>query len=78
MTMMSNNNMIKRLLASILLAAAGIANTASDGVAWDRFPTEKLADRLQRILANADAVLDGTEVADEPAKRSPRRRRQSV
>jgi ubiquinol-cytochrome c reductase cytochrome c1 subunit len=42
---MSNNNIIKRLLASLLLAAAGIANAASDGVAWDRFPTEKLADK---------------------------------
>jgi ubiquinol-cytochrome c reductase cytochrome c1 subunit len=45
MTMMSLNSMIKRLLASILLAAAGIANAAGDGVAWDRFPTEKLADQ---------------------------------
>ncbi len=45
MTMMSNNSMIKRLLASILLAAAGIANAAGDGVAWDRFPTDKLADQ---------------------------------
>jgi ubiquinol-cytochrome c reductase cytochrome c1 subunit len=45
MTMMSLNSMIKRLLASILLAAAGIANAASEGVAWDRFPTEKLADQ---------------------------------
>jgi ubiquinol-cytochrome c reductase cytochrome c1 subunit len=43
--MMMSNNMIKRLFASILLAAAGFANAASDGVAWDRFPTEKLADQ---------------------------------
>mgnify|MGYP006376805595 FL=1 len=43
--MMSNDNMIKRLLASVLLAAAGMAHAAGEGVAWDRFPTEKLADQ---------------------------------
>ncbi len=32
----------------------------------------------QRILANAEAVLDGTEVAVQPARRSPGRKRQSV
>ena len=37
--------MIKRLFASILLAAAGLANASGEGVAWDRFPTEKLADQ---------------------------------
>ena len=42
---MSNHNIIKRLLASLLLVAAGIANAAGEGVAWDRFPTEKLADQ---------------------------------
>ena len=45
MTMMSNYNMIKRLLTSLLLAFAGMAHAASEGVAWDRFPTEKLADQ---------------------------------
>ncbi len=40
--------------------------------------TEKLADRLQRILANAQAVLDGTEVPDAPAPSRVRRKRQSV
>jgi ubiquinol-cytochrome c reductase cytochrome c1 subunit len=42
---MSLNNMIKRLLASVMLAVAGIASAAGDGLAWDRFPTEKLADQ---------------------------------
>ncbi len=44
----------------------------------EELSTEKLADRLQRILASAQAVLDGTEVPLEPAKRSPRRKRQSA
>ena len=53
----------------------------------EELSTEKLADRLQRILANAQAVLDspgaqavldGTEVANEPAPRRPRRKRQSA
>jgi ATP-dependent helicase Lhr and Lhr-like helicase len=44
----------------------------------EELSTEKLADRLQRILANAQAVLDGTEVPDEPAPRRPRRKRQSA
>jgi ubiquinol-cytochrome c reductase cytochrome c1 subunit len=38
-------NMIKKLLVSVLLAIAGVAHAAGDGVAWDRFPTEKLADQ---------------------------------
>jgi ubiquinol-cytochrome c reductase cytochrome c1 subunit len=45
MTMSLHNNMIKRLLVCVLLAAAGLAHAAGDGVAWDRFPTEKLADQ---------------------------------
>jgi ATP-dependent helicase Lhr and Lhr-like helicase len=44
----------------------------------EELSTEKLADRLQRILANAQAVLDGTEVADDPAPSRVRRKRQSV
>jgi ATP-dependent helicase Lhr and Lhr-like helicase len=44
----------------------------------EELSTEKLADRLQRILSQAQAVLDGTEVADLPAQRRPRRKRQSI
>ncbi len=44
----------------------------------EELSTEKLADRLQRILANAQAVLDGTEVTRAPAPSRPRRKRQSV
>ena len=50
--------------------------------------TEKLADRLQRILAQAQAVLDGaaqapdvldaTNGAPEPRRGAPRRGRQSA
>ncbi len=42
---MSNNSTIKRLLAGLLLAVAGIAHAAVGSVAWDRFPTDKLADQ---------------------------------
>jgi ATP-dependent Lhr-like helicase len=53
----------------------------------EELSTEKLADRLQRILARAQAVLDGkaadgvlddTNEAPPPARRAPRRRRQSA
>jgi ATP-dependent helicase Lhr and Lhr-like helicase len=53
----------------------------------EELSTEKLADRLQRILANAQAVLDssgaqavldGTEVPTASAPSRPRRKRQSV
>jgi ATP-dependent helicase Lhr and Lhr-like helicase len=44
----------------------------------EELSTEKLADRLQRIISNAQAVLDGTEPATEPAPSRPRRKRQSV
>jgi ATP-dependent helicase Lhr and Lhr-like helicase len=53
----------------------------------EELSTEKLADRLQRILADAQAVLDSTgaqavlDDTNEPvstARRAPRRRRQSV
>jgi ubiquinol-cytochrome c reductase cytochrome c1 subunit len=43
---MSNDNMIKRLFASLLLAVASLANASGEGVAWDSFPTEKLADQV--------------------------------
>jgi ubiquinol-cytochrome c reductase cytochrome c1 subunit len=35
---------MKKIIASILLAFAGAATAGSDGVAWDRFPKEKLTD----------------------------------
>ena len=38
-------HMIKKLFVSVLLALTGIAHAAGDGVAWDHFPTEKLADK---------------------------------
>jgi ATP-dependent helicase Lhr and Lhr-like helicase len=44
----------------------------------EELSTEKLADRLQRILSNAQAVLDGTEPATESSPSRPRRKRQSV
>ena len=44
----------------------------------EELSTEKLADRLQRILANADAVLDGTDAPPEVPRRSVRRKRQSA
>ena len=37
--------MIKNILVSLLVAIAGVAHAAGGGVAWDRFPTEKLSDR---------------------------------
>ena len=36
--------MMKKILASLLLALTGTAFAASDGVAWDRFPKQKLSD----------------------------------
>jgi ubiquinol-cytochrome c reductase cytochrome c1 subunit len=42
---MAMHNMMRRLLAVALLALAGVAQAAEGGVPWDRFPTEKLADR---------------------------------
>jgi ATP-dependent Lhr-like helicase len=44
----------------------------------EELSTEKLADRLQRILAEAQAVLDGTNDAAQPPRRGARRGRQSV
>jgi ATP-dependent helicase Lhr and Lhr-like helicase len=44
----------------------------------EELSTEKLADRLQRILANAQAVLDGTGAPVDPPRRAPRRKRQSA
>jgi ATP-dependent helicase Lhr and Lhr-like helicase len=44
----------------------------------EELSTEKLADRLQRILANAQAVLDGTEAPPETPRLTVRRKRQSV
>jgi ubiquinol-cytochrome c reductase cytochrome c1 subunit len=37
--------MMKRLILTLLLALAGAAHAAEGGVAWDRFPTDKLTDR---------------------------------
>lgn len=37
--------MMKKLLVSLLVAFAGVVHAAGGGVAWDKFPTEKLADR---------------------------------
>jgi ubiquinol-cytochrome c reductase cytochrome c1 subunit len=39
------NNMLKKILVSLLMALAGAAQAAGGGVAWDHFPTEKLSDR---------------------------------
>jgi ubiquinol-cytochrome c reductase cytochrome c1 subunit len=36
--------MMKRILASLLLAFTGAAFAAGDGIAWDRFPKQKLSD----------------------------------
>jgi ATP-dependent helicase Lhr and Lhr-like helicase len=44
----------------------------------EELSTEKLADRLQRILSEAQAVLDGTQQAVEAPRRNVRRKRQSV
>jgi ATP-dependent Lhr-like helicase len=44
----------------------------------EELSTEKLADRLQRILSDAQAVLDGTQSAPSTSPRAPRRRRQSA
>jgi ubiquinol-cytochrome c reductase cytochrome c1 subunit len=37
--------MLKKLLVSVLVACAGAVQAAGGGIAWDHFPTEKLADR---------------------------------
>jgi ubiquinol-cytochrome c reductase cytochrome c1 subunit len=37
--------MLKKLLVSVLVAFAGAVHAAGGGIAWDHFPTEKLADR---------------------------------
>jgi ATP-dependent helicase Lhr and Lhr-like helicase len=44
----------------------------------EELSTEKLADRLQRILAQAAGVLDGTAAPAEPPPRAAKRRRQSA
>jgi ATP-dependent Lhr-like helicase len=44
----------------------------------EELSTEKLADRLQRMLAEASAVLDRTNVAPSTAAPAKRRRRQSA
>ena len=44
----------------------------------EELSTEKLADRLQRILSDAQAVLDGTPQTAQTPRRSVRRKRQSV
>jgi ubiquinol-cytochrome c reductase cytochrome c1 subunit len=42
---MAMHNMMRKLLATVLLALAGVAHAAGGGLPWDRFPTDKLADR---------------------------------
>jgi ATP-dependent Lhr-like helicase len=44
----------------------------------EELSTEKLADRLQRILAEAQDVLDGTLAPAPKLSRAPRRKRQSA
>ena len=44
----------------------------------EELSTEKLADRLQRMLAEATAVLDDTNTAPGPPAAAKRRRRQSA
>jgi ATP-dependent Lhr-like helicase len=44
----------------------------------EELSTEKLADRLRRILADAQAVLDDTPAAPAAAPRAARRGRQSA
>ncbi len=40
-----NNKMLRNFFAAVLLLVAGAVNAAGDGVPWDRFDTNKLADR---------------------------------
>ena len=42
---MAMHNMMRKLLATMLLALAGVTHAAGGGLPWDRFPTDKLADR---------------------------------
>jgi ubiquinol-cytochrome c reductase cytochrome c1 subunit len=42
---MATTEMIKKLFAAVLFALAGAVHAAGGGVAWDRFDTNKLADR---------------------------------
>jgi ubiquinol-cytochrome c reductase cytochrome c1 subunit len=42
---MAMHKMIKKLLVSLLVAFAGAVQAAGGGVAWDKFPTEKLSDQ---------------------------------
>jgi ATP-dependent Lhr-like helicase len=44
----------------------------------EELSTEKLADRLQRIIAEAQSVLDGTSAAPAPARPARSRRRESA
>jgi ATP-dependent Lhr-like helicase len=44
----------------------------------EELSTEKLADRLQRILADAQAVLDDTNAAPAAPRGGARRKRQSA
>jgi ubiquinol-cytochrome c reductase cytochrome c1 subunit len=39
------NNMLKKILVSLLMALAGAVQAAGGGVAWDRFDANKLSDR---------------------------------
>ncbi len=41
--MMAMHKMIKKILAGLLLVIAGAAQAAEGGLAWDRFPTDKLS-----------------------------------
>jgi ubiquinol-cytochrome c reductase cytochrome c1 subunit len=39
------HNMMKKILVSLLVAVAGVVHAAGGGVAWDKFPTEKLSNQ---------------------------------
>jgi ubiquinol-cytochrome c reductase cytochrome c1 subunit len=39
------HDMMKKLFAALLFALAGALHAAEGGVAWDRFPTDKLSDK---------------------------------
>ena len=39
------SNIFRTIVAALLLVVAGVAQAAGGGLAWDRFPTEKLTDR---------------------------------
>ena len=44
MTTVTDNMIVKKILVGMLLVLAGAVHAAGGGVAWDRFPTDKLSD----------------------------------